>query len=115
MLKAGDVVSVPFQGVTGVKQRPAVILSSALYHANRPDLILGLLTTKTQRATGPTDWILRDWQAAGLHRETAFRAFVITVPKTEVYAQIGTLSATDWKAVRGAIQAALTVLEDTPA
>ena len=114
MLKAGDVVSVPFQGVTGVKQRPAIVLSSALYHATRPDLILGLLTTKTQKANSPTDWILQDWQTAGLHRETAFRSFVITLPKTQVYAQIGSLSAQDWQAVRQAVRAALTELENPP-
>lgn len=114
MLKAGDVVSVPFQGVTELKQRPAVVLSSALYHANRPDLILGLLTTQIQKAASPTDWTLQDWQAAGLHRATAFRSFVITLPKTQVYAQIGSLSAQDWQAIRRSVRAALTELEDAP-
>ena len=41
----GDVVTVDFPGVTGVKRRPAVVLSSATYHANRPDVIVGLITT----------------------------------------------------------------------
>lgn len=41
----GDVVTVDFPGVTGVKRRPAVILSSATYHANRPDVIVGLITS----------------------------------------------------------------------
>ena len=44
---AGDVVAVDFPGVNGIKRRPAVVLSSALYHANRPDIIVGLLTSKT--------------------------------------------------------------------
>jgi Uma2 family endonuclease len=35
----GDVVTVDFPGVTGVKRRPAVVLSSATYHANRPDVL----------------------------------------------------------------------------
>lgn len=43
----GDVVTVDFPGITGVKRRPAVILSSTTYHAIRPDVIVGLITTQT--------------------------------------------------------------------
>ncbi len=32
--------------VTGVKRRPAVVMSSAAYHATRPDMIVGLITTE---------------------------------------------------------------------
>jgi mRNA interferase MazF len=32
MPDAGDVVTVDFPGVTGVKRRPAVVLSSSDYH-----------------------------------------------------------------------------------
>lgn len=42
---SGDKVKVDFPGVTGVKRRPAVVLSSATYHATRPDVIVGLITT----------------------------------------------------------------------
>jgi mRNA interferase MazF len=43
----GDVVTVDFPGVTGVKRRPAVVLSSVTYHAIRTDVIVGLITTQT--------------------------------------------------------------------
>jgi mRNA interferase MazF len=43
----GDVVTVDFPGVTGIKRRPAVILSSVTYNTSRPDVIAGLLTTQT--------------------------------------------------------------------
>ena len=33
----GDLVSTDFPGVTGMKRRPTVILSSTTYHAIRPD------------------------------------------------------------------------------
>lgn len=40
----GDVVvTVDFPGVTGIKRRPAVILSSVTYNTTRPDVIAGLL------------------------------------------------------------------------
>ena len=40
---AGDVVTVDFPGITGMKRRPALILSSATYHTARPDIIVGLI------------------------------------------------------------------------
>ena len=107
MWQAGDVVTVPFQGVTGIKQRPAVILSSATYHANRPDVILGLLTTNIGAATGPTDYILQDWAVAGLHRATAFRAFLLTVPRTEVRTHIGHLAGPDAQQIIARVALAL--------
>jgi hypothetical protein len=33
----GDVVTVDFVGAIGTKRRPAVVVSSGLYHQHRPD------------------------------------------------------------------------------
>lgn len=66
MPNAGDVVTVDFPGAQGVKRRPAVVLSSAAYHAERPDMILGVLTTNVGAARTSMDHLLRDWQQAGL-------------------------------------------------
>ncbi len=43
--KPGDIVTVDFPCVKGIKRRPAVILSSVKYHSIRPDTIVGLITT----------------------------------------------------------------------
>lgn len=80
MFKPGNVVTVNFPGVTGVKRRPAVVLSSAIYHATRPDVIVGLITTQTI-ALGSTDYALQDWEAAGLLVASVFRSFIVTLPK----------------------------------
>jgi mRNA interferase MazF len=64
----GTVVVIDFPGVATTKRRPALVVSTDLYHANRPDLILGLLTSEVAQATGPTDYGLQDWAAAGLHQ-----------------------------------------------
>lgn len=60
-----DVVTVDFPGVRGIKRRPAVIVSSPTYHDNRPDVIVGLITTQTA-GLGITDYVLQDWEATGL-------------------------------------------------
>lgn len=64
MIHPGDIVTVDFAGVTGVKRRPAIVVSTAEYHDERPDVILGILTTQTQAATSSLDYILRDWEEA---------------------------------------------------
>jgi mRNA interferase MazF len=99
MAEPGDVVTVDVFGATGVKRRPAVVLSSGLYHRYRPDLILGVLTTNTIAATAPTDYVLLDWQAANLRAASAFRAYSgMAVPAN--FRSVGKLSARDWQAVR---------------
>ncbi|MDQ3930548.1 MAG: type II toxin-antitoxin system PemK/MazF family toxin, partial [Chloroflexota bacterium] len=52
----GDVVILDFPGVQGTKRRPAVVLSSDTYHATRPDLIVGLITSQTTVANNPSDY-----------------------------------------------------------
>lgn len=80
----GDVVTVDFSGVTGIKRRPAVVLSSATYHTIRPDVIIGLITTQTT-ALGITDYALQDWAGAGLRVASVFRNFIVTLPPCAIW------------------------------
>ena len=59
-VKPGDVVTVNFPGALGVKRRPAVVVSTQVYHTTRPDVVPGLLTSQITGATGPTDYILQN-------------------------------------------------------
>jgi mRNA interferase MazF len=109
MPSPGDVVLVDFPGADAAKNRPAVVLSTPVYHAHRPDLIVGLLTTQLARATAPTDYLLLDWAAAGLKRATAFRSYILTLdakfPRPAIV--IGHLSDRDWAAVQDRVRLAL--------
>jgi mRNA interferase MazF len=107
MADAGDIVVADFPGVKGVKRRPAVVLSSSTYHSVRPDVIIGLITSQTAGAAGPTDYLLLDSSAAGLRLPSAFRAFVATLPRSAVSAMIGRLSARDLDGVRQCVRVAL--------
>ncbi len=108
--KAGDVVVLDFPGVNGTKRRPAVVLSSYTYHAHRPDCIVGLITSQTAGGLGPTDHALQDWKAAGLRLPSAFRAFLVTVPRSVVTGPIGRLTNLDWQEVCTRVQTALEVI-----
>ena len=109
MIKPGAVVTVDFPGATGIKRRPVVIVSTAAYHAARPDVILAVITTQTAVATSPTDYLLQDWSAAGLRRPSAFRSYLATLPATSVIAEVGQLSDRDWQEVQARLRIALAV------
>jgi mRNA interferase MazF len=107
-LNAGDVVVVEFPGVQNIKRRPAVILSSDEYHVARPDVIVGLITSQTTTAVGPTDCPLQDWKKAGLRKPSAFRSFLATLPRSGGQPRvIGRLSGRDWRAVQSRVFKAL--------
>ena len=108
MAQPGDVVTVDFPGALGVKRRPAVVISTDAYHAARPDVILALLTSQTAAASGPTDYLLQDWLAAGLHSPSALRAFLATLPAASIVV-IGHLSNRDWQEVQARFRMALAV------
>ncbi|MDZ8185178.1 MAG: type II toxin-antitoxin system PemK/MazF family toxin [Nostoc sp. ChiSLP02] len=110
----GDVVTVDFPGVTGIKRRPAVVLSSTTYHATRTDVIVGLLTTQTT-SLGITDYVLQDWAAAGLRVASIFRSFIVTLPPSANLVLIGHLSEFDWKGVCACVKIALAELDDSEA
>ena len=62
-------VPFPFTDQQGSKQRPAVVVSSSAYNANRPDVLL-MAITSVMRSAGVAlavgEAVLADWQSAGL-------------------------------------------------
>jgi mRNA interferase MazF len=103
-LKPGDVVVCAFPGAQLRKTRPAVVLSSEDYHRHRADVVVGLITTQVPTPLAPTDCALRDWRQAGLHTESYFRLFPVTLPQREARL-IGRLSDADWQSVRACFKA----------
>ena len=105
-LQPGDVVAVDFPGATGMKRRPAVVLSNRAYHAERPDLVLGILTTNVAAATSPFDYLLQDWREAGLNAPSAFRVY-LGMASPSAIRKIGHVSNRDWDQIRDCVRRAL--------
>ena len=95
-------------GANETKVRPAVVIASAKYLAERPDVLVGILTTKLPKAPGTTDHILLDWRSAGLRAESCFRAYVLTAHRSELTV-IGHLSNRDWELVKARVRAAFAI------
>ncbi len=103
MVRSGDVVIVNFAGATLTKGRPMVVVSSAAYHRQRPDAILGVLTSNVGAATADSDYVLQDWQQIGLHKSSAFRAYLGMETQADLRV-IGHLSDRDWLGVAAAVR-----------
>jgi|SRR5882724_5748960 len=105
--ESGDVVLLDFPGVKQTKRRPAVIVSSPLYHQQRTDVVVGLITSQIAAATAATDHLLQDWAQVGLRQPSAYRTFLITVPRSAISRRIGKLSGRDWRSVLKCLHLAL--------
>jgi len=105
----GDVVLLDFPGAQITKRRPAVVLSSVRYHSERPDAIVGLITSQLNQLSSATDHLLKDWQEAGLTHPSAYRTFLATIPRSAINRQIGRLSTRDLESVRKCLQLGLSL------
>ena len=66
----------------GWKERPALIVSAEAFHRTRPDdLLVALITHRVWKYHCPTDYVLQDWQAAGLTQPSVIRASLIVTPQ----------------------------------
>jgi mRNA interferase MazF len=92
----GDVVLVSFifANETGVKRRPAVILSSQTYHAGRGDVMIAGITSRTSRILRG-DHLITDWQGAGLLFLSVATSIIRTIKPDMVNKKLGSLSAED--------------------
>jgi len=107
-LTPGDVVVGVLIGALETKVRPAVVIASSTYLVERPDVPVGILTTKLPRTFASTDHVLLDWQAAGLRAASCFRAYVLTTHRSELTV-IGHLSQRDWDTVKACVRAAFAI------
>ena len=107
-MRPGDVVVGVLAGVLETKVRPAVVIASSTYLVERPDVLVGILTTKVPKPITSTDHVLTEWQLAGLRAESHFRAYVLTMHRSELTV-IGHLSDRDWSQVRARVRAAFAI------
>ncbi|MEZ4713330.1 MAG: type II toxin-antitoxin system PemK/MazF family toxin [Caldilineaceae bacterium] len=93
----GDVVLIPFpfSDLTATKTRPAVVVSSAAYQSVRSELLLAYVSSQIGKATAPIDYVLNDWQAAGLLKPSFVRPKIAAIEPALIVHQVGRLSLRD--------------------
>ena len=105
----GDVVLVPFPFTdhTATKKRPAVVVSSAAYHRDQPDVILMAVTSQVRPAVGVGEIPVQHWKEAGLLRPSVLKPLLATVEKGLVIRKLGKLKAQDRDALRRGLKTIL--------
>jgi mRNA interferase MazF len=105
----GDVIVVPFPFTdqSATKKRPAVVVSSAAYHRERPDLILMAVTSQLRPSPTVGEVAIVHWQAAGLLKPSVIKPLLTTIEARLVLRQLGRLHADDLAALRQVLAAVL--------
>ncbi len=108
----GDVVLVPFPFTdqTGLKKRPAVIVSSAEYQAQRRDLVIMAITSQIRPRPAFGEFTVTDWKKAGLIAPSAVKPVLTTIEKRLVLKKLGQLQQVDVRALRTSLDQILTTL-----
>lgn len=87
----GDIILVPFPFTdqSTSKKRPAVIVSSATYNSDRPDIILMAVTSRLRHLGKTGEAEVKDWQEAGLLKPSLIKPILATIEKYMVLKKLG--------------------------
>lgn len=98
----GDIILVPFPFTdqSSSKKRPAVIVSSARYNAERPDFIIMAITSQIRAESHFGDAVVVEWEAAGLLKPSAIKPVIATIEQRLTIRKLGRLEANDIVALR---------------
>jgi mRNA interferase MazF len=104
----GDVVlgSFIFADETGVKQCPAVIISSDTYHQQRQETIISAITSRVGRIL-VGDYLINDWREAGLLFPSVATGIIRTIKQSIVVRKLGAMSRDDMKGIDKQLSIAL--------
>ena len=93
----GDVVLIPFPftDLSAAKTRPAVVVSSELYHQARSELLLAYISSQVLKVNPTLDYLLLDWTVAGLLRPSFVRPKIAAIEPVLIVHQVGRFSARD--------------------
>ena len=90
------------------KERPALIVSTEDFHRTRPgDLFVALITHRLWKYHGSTDYLLQDWQAAGLTQPSVVRSSLYLLLCSDVKSVRGSLTSRDLQEVEASLRRAL--------
>ncbi len=93
-------VRYPFSDLSSSKVRPAVVVTAP--HTSQ-DLFVVPLTSKTSSLLAG-EFVLADWNAAGLNVETAIKRGIYTIKETLVRKRVGKLEDADAEQLEKSLQ-----------
>ena len=92
-------VPFPFTEWQAIKRRPALVLSKPALQEQSGHLLLAMVTS-ARSTQWPTDWQIKDLQAAGLPQPCVVRFKVFTLDQSLLIGSFGALSEADRRGVQ---------------
>jgi mRNA interferase MazF len=104
----GDVILVtfPFSSAAGTNDRPALVLSTDVYHDDWDEILVVALTARPPKTSRPSDYLLQDWKQAGLTHPSWMRSHLATIHRQLVRCKLGQITLGDWQGVEQSLRAA---------
>ena len=98
--RRGDIVLVGFlfADESGLKHRPAVVLSSAAYHRDRGEVIVAAVTSNVARVSFG-DYCLVGWKEAGLLFPSIVTGILRTIEASMIHRRLGSVPALEMKSI----------------
>jgi len=96
----GDIVLVNFifSDETGIKRRPALIVSSDAYHQGRQEVIIAAITSRTDRVLVGDHLIVR-WREAGLLFPSVATGIIRTIKQDMIAKRLGVMANEDMREI----------------
>lgn len=106
--KRGDVVLVGFifPDETGIKRRPAIIISSDIYHTGREEAIIAAITSRTDRVL-VGDHVIDNWQRAGLLFPSVATSIIRTIKQSMIAHKLGSMASPDMEGINDKLRIVL--------
>jgi mRNA-degrading endonuclease toxin of MazEF toxin-antitoxin module len=104
------VVNVPYSDRSGVKPRPALVISTEKFHGGLPDVIVCPISSQPRfyRRPGPGDCPLRNWPSVGLRYPSTVRVSKILAVDNQIARRsMGSISGPDLARVVATVRLAL--------
>lgn len=104
------VVAVSFSDHSGVKLRPALIVSADDFHRDLPDVIVCPISSQPRYYSRPGrgDFPLQGWRAVGLRHPSSLRiSKLLAVDKRIIRRTLGTVSKQDLTQIEATLRRAL--------
>ena len=111
--KRSDVVLVDFifSDESGVRRRPAVVISSDAYHNGRNEAIIAAITSQVERIL-VGDYLINSWKEAGLLFPSVATGIIRTIKQDMITRKLGTMHETDMYAIDNKLRIMLDLKRD---
>lgn len=108
LFKYGDVVLIgfPFTDLSGIKQRPALVISSNWYNDKGNDIILAAITSHITSKTERDEYLLSiaDQKIAGLPKQSIVKlGKLVTIDQRLIRKKLGNISSITQSHIRNII------------